>query len=254
MPVVVNLSGVASASPFWQSLLASAITSGIAFAGALAVVWLSNKYASANLRAQRKFDETRYREQREHEAAEAVKDRTTQKRRDVCLNAVDTLARFQAHLATLATRFDDYDNQPLQSFVAAAAQAELVVEPQTALAVRQLVTQVGQLQMKLMIKRIPLYKLHKAVAKAKADEKERLTVKPSSAELESQFQSEQISFYRYMLEGLPQLIPTRVAALVAVRGDLELTAEDPESLQAYWVRDGEEIVRLFKELIAELQR
>jgi len=256
MPFVFNLSGLTSASPLWQSLVSPAIT----FAGTLVVVWLTNRYASKNLRTQRSLDDQRVREQwqdvalrereqRAHDAAEALKERTTQKRRDVCLRAIDALARLQAHMATMATRFEDYDQKPLQDFVAAAAQAEVVVEPTTAVFVRKLASEVGRLNMKLMIQRIPLHKAHTRLQRLRAMDQKIVGMKGAISALENMFNREMISFYEYMFRSMKDLIPARVDALTAVRRDLELSVEDPEVLRAYLEQDYSEMLRLFQETV-----
>lgn len=245
-----------SPAPFWQSL----VSPGITFAGTLVVVWLTNKYASKNMRQQRELDEKRFREQwkredevqreqRLHEAAEAMKERTTQKRRDVCLRAIDALARYQAHLPTMATRFEEYDAKPVQDFLACAAQVELVVEPTAAMAVRKLVSAVGRMNMKLMIKRMPLVVLNEERARLQKVEKRDLDIENKSKLTEQTFNKQVTEFYEDIFLQLKALIPERVAVVTALRNDLELTIEDQIELREYLERDANEILRLFYETV-----
>lgn len=260
MPIFV-LGEPASSPPFWQSLTSPLIT----FAGTLVVVWLTNHYASKNLRQQRSLDEQQLRDQwkreddaewerQKYEAAEAVKERTTQKRREVCLKAVGAYSRYQTSLATLATKFEDYDYKPLQDLTAGAAQVELVVEPDAARAVRELVSETGKMHMRLMIKHMPLHVLHRERARLEPLQKDSPAVQAQLQKIQVQFDQLVEVFYRDMLLELKSVVPARVRAVTALRKDLELPTESLEALQAYYEADAEATLNMLEETAAAAHR
>lgn len=255
MPIFV-FGSTAGPSPFWQSLMSP----GITFMGTLVVVWLTNKYASKNLRQQRVLDETRLRDQwgredqkqwdeRQHEAEEALKERLVQQRKDICLRLVDALARYQGSLPTLATNLVSVDNRPLQDLLASAAQAELVVEPQTAMTVRHLVSAVGQMNMRLLAQRMPMQVLYGDWVRLEATQNPNEELKDRIKHKRAALDRLLLAFYKAMLQEIKRIVSHRAEVLAALRRDLELAPEDQEALLKYLMDDANRAIEMFHQLV-----
>ncbi len=115
---------------------------------ALSGVLLSSRSSASHLRLQL-----------QHDSSEKAKERTSELRREVYLQAIQELVKANLHLANLPnldpTKINISDG--FQGFFASAARLQLVAEPKTVLLVNKLVGEYGELILKLLTQLQPVH-------------------------------------------------------------------------------------------------
>lgn len=135
--------------------LPAIVWSGI-FAAAIAVIGTIGAVIVTNV-----GETKRLRRQLEHDTKEKAKERLLALRRELYLKAVDANVRALAYFGSLPqTDFTKPDIElPVRNLLAVGAQLQLVVSQGTVQLVSDVVSAYGELQLKLMVKVMPIHNL-----------------------------------------------------------------------------------------------